>query len=110
MFILRFISLIGITPVKWMGDLLKALFYSKGKLNPPYMWITLFLIPTVALLWLKVVDVILAYRTTGRLDIPIELLSVVLGFVIIWVGVYNWDRKNTRVHTNEPGPGPGGAQ
>jgi hypothetical protein len=59
-------------------------FFSKGKFNPPYFWITFFLYYAIKLLNIKT-DPIKAKET----PISDSLVLGVLGFVFTWLSVYN---------------------
>jgi uncharacterized membrane protein YhaH (DUF805 family) len=84
----------------------RQFFFSKGKFQPPYFWITLLLLPVVVLLYLKVVEIMVAWIKTDVLAVPLELLSLVFGFVILWLGVYNWNNiRRPRHDVGQSGSG-----
>ena len=63
---------------------LKSFAYSQGNPQPAYFWISVFCL-------LAAVMVIL--RLCGALFSDF-LITTVLSFVLGWIAVFNWDRKN----------------
>lgn len=64
--------------------ILKSFFYSGKDFQPPYFWITIFCLLAVVTFILKL---------TGSEHIETGLLMGVLGFIITWCGIYNWNKK-----------------
>jgi hypothetical protein len=66
-------------------EILKSFFCnSEGKFNPPYFWVSL-------LLLLAVINFVM--KMTGIDIISDTLLISIQGFVLGWLGVYNWGKK-----------------
>jgi len=71
-------------------NIIKAFFFSKGKFQPLYFWITMFSSLAFFMVLQKAVDIV-NYSDT--------LLISILSFVISLIGLYNW--KNNRGITDE---------
>lgn len=83
-----------------MKDFFKSFIMSEGKIQPIYFWATMFLIPVVILLNLKVAEIIYNFFKTGTLSVPVPLLSIVLGYVLAWTGMYNLDKWKKRRYSD----------
>jgi len=65
--------------------ILKAFFFSHDKFCPPYLWVTVLMICALTMIIMRLCD---------QSHISDTLIIGVLGFVAVWLGLYNWDRKN----------------
>ena len=63
---------------------LKSFFYSEGKPQPVYFWITLLMILTIVMIIMAMVN---------RLPISDAVFISILGFVGGWIALYNWDKR-----------------
>ena len=83
---------------------LHSFFYSQGKPQPIYFWVTVFLFLFFVLLVLRVASIVIMFVRTGDIDVPMELLILVLGYVISLIGLYNLDRwKRSRKNDDDFG-------
>jgi hypothetical protein len=68
-----------------LKKILKSFFCnSDGKFNPPYFWVTILLLFAVINFVLKMIGINIISDT---------LLISTQGFVLGWLGVYNWGKK-----------------
>lgn len=81
--------------MKKFKSIFSEFFMSKGKIKPPYVWISLFLITVLQMVYLKMYG---PEKLAAR--ISSELILGCLGFVMGWLGIYTWFDKNTRVPSN----------
>lgn len=63
---------------------LKSFFYSGDDFQPPYFWITVFSL---------LIAITIIIRLCGLKAISDGLIISMLGFVVTFAGVYNWNRK-----------------
>ena len=74
---------------------LKAFFFSNDKFCPPYLWVTILMLAALTMIIMRLCNVS---------HISDTLIIGVLGFVAVWLGLYNWDRKNGNGHLTYPPP------
>lgn len=71
-----------------MRKIIKAFFYnSKGCFKVVYFWATIFCILSVTMLALKL------FTPNGHQVISDKLILGMLGFVMGWIGLYNYQKK-----------------
>jgi hypothetical protein len=68
----------------------KSFAYSKGKPQPSYVYICIFLALIIRILWLR------TRPLNGELQISDGLILGLCGFVLAWIGVFNWFTTNDR--------------
>lgn len=66
--------------------MIKSFFYSNNKFQPVYFWITLFCL-LIALVFIQ--------RIVSNTITTIELISM-LGFIQIWIALYNINKKSNK--------------
>jgi NhaP-type Na+/H+ or K+/H+ antiporter len=64
---------------------MKSFFFSGGKPQPVYFWISLLMILVVGMIIMAMMN---------RLPISDTVFISILGLVGGWVALYNWDRTN----------------
>lgn len=70
---------------RFLGEWYTSLFTSKGKPNPVYLYAFIFISITV---------VSMIMRLMGSERVDNELIFGVLIYVMGWIGIYNWQKKN----------------
>jgi uncharacterized membrane protein YjjP (DUF1212 family) len=69
----------------FLKDFVKSFFFSDGKPQPVYFWITLLMALVAGMIIMAMMN---------RLPISDMVFIAILGFVVGWVTLYNIDRKN----------------
>lgn len=78
-------------------------FCSKGKFSPVYFWATIFIAIIVA-------DAVMKMTACCHARISDQLLLGMMGFVMTFLGLYNWtkngkENENSQSNISVPGPG-----
>ena len=77
----------------FFATVIKSFFYSRGKFQPAYFWTTVFLV-MINTTW------IMKLSSRTKVDISDTLLLGLLGFVAVWLGIYNWQKNKEDVQNN----------
>jgi len=64
-----------------------AFFTSHGELCPPYIWATILMLMLITT-WILKLTKIVGTRISDT------FLLGAMGFVVAWVGIYSWSKKN----------------
>ena len=70
-------------------------FYSRGKFNVPFFWITVFCFQVSGIVGLKFYAVVhkIKNNTFTTDDLSDTLLIALLGFILTWIALYNNDKN-----------------
>lgn len=71
--------------MKTLKNIIKSFFYSKEDFQPAYFYVLVLMI---------LVFTMIIMRLCGDGDLSDTIILGVLGFVVSWLAVFNWDRKN----------------
>jgi len=77
-----------------MNKILKSFFFStsKSKFQPVYFWITVMMLMVITMM-------ILRFCRIG--DLSDTLILGVLGFIVTWLGLYNYNKKSQNNQNSE---------
>lgn len=70
---------------KGLLEFLKSFFFSGGKPQPVYFWITSLMILVIAMVIMSIAN---------KLPTSDAVFISMLGFVGGWIALYNWDKRN----------------
>lgn len=70
-----------------MRKIFRALFYSKGRFQAVYLYAFIFIVLAASAFLM---------RLTGYVHVDNELILGVLTYVLAWIGIYNWQKKNDK--------------